>query len=100
MKLLLAGTRVSPSRMTDVAAQSAALAVRSGWAAHPSVVEVPFAGLARTRAFAAVPPMAGVGGQVSSERVLGGRPAGIAQRTRQQHIELDPHRPRPSGGCG
>ncbi|MDT7744391.1 MAG: hypothetical protein QOE59_3469 [Actinomycetota bacterium] len=95
MKLLLAGTRVSPSRMTDVQGLAGHC-----WAAHPSVVEVPFAGLARTRAFAAVPSPGGVGGYVSSERVLGGRPAGIARRMRQQHIDLDPHRPRPCGGCG
>ncbi len=94
MKLLLAGTHVSPSRMTDVHGRARCAA------AHPSVVEVPLAGLERTRAFAAVPTGAGVTGHVSSERVLGARPAGIAERTRRQHIDLDPHRPRPCGGCG
>ena len=96
MKLLLAGTRVSPSPMTDVHGPVAGPC----WAAHPSVVEIPLVGLSRTRAFAAVPTSAGVTGHVSAEHVLGGRPAGIAQRTRQQHIDLDPHRPRPCGGCG
>ena len=94
MKILLAGTRVSPSRLTDVQGSARC------WAAHPSVVEVPLAGLERTRAFAAVPTGAGVPGPVSSERVLGGRPAGTAERMRQQYIDLDPHRPRPCGGCG
>jgi hypothetical protein len=99
MKLLLAGTQVSPSRVSDV---DGVMPVDAGrcWAAHPSVVEVPFAGLARTRAFAAVPSSGGYAGHVSPDRVLGGRPAGIAQRTRRQHIDLDPHRPRPCGGCG
>jgi hypothetical protein len=96
MKLLLAGAHVSPSRTTD----GQGIAAARCWAAYPSVTEVPFAGLARTRAFAAVPGSGGVTGHVSSERVLGGRPAGIAQRTRRQHIDLDPHRPRPCGGCG
>jgi hypothetical protein len=96
MKLSLAGARVAPSRMVD----GQGLVTGRCWAAHPSVVEVPSAGLTRTRAFAAVPSPAGVTGYVSSERVLGGRPADTAPRTRRQHIDLDPHRPRPYGGCG
>jgi hypothetical protein len=95
MKLLLAGTRVSPSRMTDVDGPAA---VRCS-AAYPSSPEVPFAGLVRTRAFAAVPTPGDVAGHVSSQQVLGGRSAGIAPSTRQRHIDLDPQRPRPCGGC-
>jgi hypothetical protein len=94
MKLLLSGARVSPSRMVDGHGPARCSAAKA------SVVEVPFAGLARTRAFAAVPSTAGVAGHVSPERVLGDRPGGTAQRTRRQHIDLDPHRPRPCGGCG
>jgi hypothetical protein len=101
MKLLLAGARVSPSWMTDgVAYGAASVAAGRCSAAHPSLVEVPFAGLAPARANAAAPSTGDVAGHVSSERVLGDRPAGTAQRTRLQHIDFDPHRLRPSGGCG
>jgi hypothetical protein len=101
MKLLLAGARVSPSWMTGGVAYGAApVAAGRCSAAQPSLVEAPFAGLAPARATAAAPSTGDVTGHVSSERVLGDRPAGIAQRTRLQHIDFDPHRLRPSGGCG
>ncbi|MCD2187103.1 hypothetical protein [Actinomycetospora soli] len=53
--------------------------------------------LTRIRAFAAVPTMSVTGGEVSPATGLGGsRPAGSS--VPQRHVDLDPHRPRPSGG--
>jgi hypothetical protein len=98
MKTLLMGIPVSSSRVTDVFTEygSAGSAPRCSTAWTPRA-EVPLAGLARIRAFAAVPSVVGVTGHVS---VPGGlRPAGMPQRKRNQHIDLDPQRPRPRGGC-
>ena len=97
MKLLLAGIPVSSSRVTDVFTASGVPAVA---ASRCSAVvtprpEVPYVGLIRTRAFAATPTSDGPTGHVSPQVV---RPAGMPQR--KQHIDLDPQRPRPRGGCG
>lgn len=61
--------------------------------------EPPAAALVRTRAFAAVPTPVVAGGEVCPVRgVLGGtRPAGSLRPT-PMHVDLDPFRPRPSGG--
>lgn len=106
MKLLLAGIPVSPSRMTEVftaygvtAVAAEPVSAGSCRAAVAPRAEVPFTGLARTRAFAAVPTIDGVWGHVSLPGVVGGsRPAAMPQRKRQ-HNDLDPQRPRPHGGC-
>ena len=103
MELMLTGTPVSPSRVTDVFAASGMsplAAVRCSTPALPAVSalpssEVPYAGLARTRAFAAVPAASsGAWGRISPQAF----PSVTSQRKRQ-HNDLDPHRPRPSGGC-
>ncbi|HEY2192288.1 MAG TPA: hypothetical protein VGH76_08305 [Actinomycetospora sp.] len=97
MKLLLTGTPVSPSRVTAVPAASGIsplATARCSTSFLPSQ-EVPYAGLARTRAFAAVPVAASAWGEISPQGV----PSGMSQRKRQ-HDDLDPQRPRPSGGCG
>jgi hypothetical protein len=99
MKLLLAGIPVTSSRVTDVLTASgvpAAAASRCSAVVTPRP-EVPYAGLARTRAFAATPSSDGPTGHVSPQVV---RPAGMPQRKQDQHIDLDPQRPRPRGGCG
>ena len=96
MKLLLPGAPVSLSRVTDVIAVTGISPVASR-CSTPYAQEVPFTGLARTRAFAAVPAASGVTGQISPQP--GANPAPMPQRKRQ-HVDLDPHRPRPSGGCG
>lgn len=99
MKLLITGTPVSPSSKRAVApvqGSPAVAAIRGS--AYPVVrSEVPFAGLVRTRAFAAVPSTGDVAGAVSP---LGGvRPAGMRRPTRNLHIDLDPQSPRSRGGC-
>jgi hypothetical protein len=95
MKLLLTGTPVSPSRVTDVFAASGISPLAAVRCVTPSQ-EVPYAGLARTRAFAAVPVASpGARGEISPQGV----PSAMSQRKRQ-HDDLDPQRPRPSGGCG
>ncbi|NMO88719.1 hypothetical protein [Actinomycetospora sp. TBRC 11914] len=93
MKLFLTGAPVSPSRVTDVIAVTGISPVASR-CSTPYAQEVPFTGLARTRAFAAVPVVSGVRGEISPRP--GANPAAMSQR---QHVDLDPHRPRPSGGC-
>ncbi|HEY2222728.1 hypothetical protein [Actinomycetospora sp.] len=98
MKLLLTGTPVSPSRVTDVCAPYGVAAASGPRCWAPSHEGVPFAGLGRTRAFAATPITAVLAGDVSPQ--VGSRPVGMSPRKRQQHIDLDPQRPRPSGGCG
>ncbi|MCD2194428.1 hypothetical protein LQ327_13700 [Actinomycetospora endophytica] len=100
MKLLLTGTPVSPSRVSDV---FEAYGVQAVAASRCSAVatprwEVPSAGLAGTRVSTVAPSTGGVTGHVWSQG--GRRPAGMPQRKRNQHIDLDPQRPRPSGGCG
>lgn len=101
MKLFFTGAPVSPE-WTDVSAMTASSAVSpAGFPRCSALVsqEVPFAGLVRTRAFAAdVPSVDGVTGPVAPRTAPGTSPAGM--RKRQQHIDLDPQRPRPSGGCG
>lgn len=59
----------------------------------------PLVALVRTRAFAAVPTGAISGGEVCPvSGVLGGtRPAG-SLRSVPNHVDVDPSRPRPSGG--
>lgn len=53
--------------------------------------------LTRTRAFAAVPVMPVIGGEVSPATGLpGSRPVGTPAP--QRHVDLAPQRPRPSGG--
>ncbi|WP_433801989.1 hypothetical protein [Actinomycetospora sp. CA-084318] len=53
--------------------------------------------LTRIRAFAAVPAVPVTGGEVSPATGLpGSRPAGSS--VPQRHVDLAPHRPRPSGG--
>jgi hypothetical protein len=107
MKLLLTGIPVSPSRVTDVFATYAVAPVSGPRCWAPSNEGAPFAGLGRTRAYAGTPitgalpvaPTTGaVAGDVSPQ--VGSRPVGMSPRKRQQHIDLDPQRPRPSGGCG
>jgi hypothetical protein len=93
MKLLLTGAPVSPSRVSDVSTVSGTAPVAARCSA-PYAQEVPFTGLARTRAFAAVPVASGAWGEISP--LPGANPAAMRQR---QHVDLDPHRPRPSGGC-
>jgi hypothetical protein len=98
MKQLLTGTPVSPSRVTDVFAASGIAPLAAVGCALPSLPsrEFPYAGLARTRAFAAVPvASSGARAEISPQGV----PSGMSQRKRQ-HNDLDPQRPRPSGGCG
>lgn len=97
MKLLLPGTPVSPSRVVDVFAASG-IWPRAPRCSTPYAQEVPFSGLTRRRAFAAVPAAPGVAGEIRPQPAPGSGPAGMPQRT--QHVDLDPHRPRPSGGCG
>ena len=100
MKLLTAGAPVSPSRVTDVFT-AYGIAPASGPRCWQNAAEVlPFAGLLRTRAFAATPTSGSSAGDVSPQGVVVGRPFGMTPRKRQQHIDLDPQRPRPSGGCG
>ncbi len=96
MKLLLTGTPVPPSRVVDVFAASG-IWPRAPRCSTPYAQEVPFSGLARKRALAAV-PAPGVAGEIWPQSVPGSSLADMPQRT--QHVDLDPHRPRPSGGCG
>ena len=99
MKLLFTGTPVSPA--TDVFLASGIAPAPGAGCWQPSREVVPFAGLGRTRAFAATPTTRGSAGYVAvPSAVVDGRPAGMSPRKRHQHIDLDPQRPRPSGGCG
>lgn len=97
MELLTTGAPVSPSRVSDVLTVTGVTGPATWRCSASYAMEVPFTGLARTRAFAAVPAASGVAGQISAEP--GASPAPMPQRKRQ-HVDLDPHRPRPSGGCG
>jgi hypothetical protein len=97
MKLFFTGAPVSPE-WTDVYAGRVMATVAVPRCSALVSQEVPFAGLVRTRAYADLPSADGVTGPVSPRTAPGTRPAGM--RKRQQHIDLDPQRPRPSGGCG
>ena len=98
MKLFFTGAPVSPE-WTDVSAMTASAVSPAGFPRCSTLVsqEVPVAGLVRTRAFADVPSAYGVTGPVSPSTAPGTRPAGMPQS--KQHIDLDPQRPRPRGGC-
>jgi hypothetical protein len=96
MELFTTGAPVFPSRVSDVLPVSGIAPATSRCSASYAQ-GVPFTGLARTRAVAADPVASGVPGQISPEP--GASPAPMSQRKRQ-HVDLDPHRPRPSGGCG
>ena len=100
MKLLLTGTPVSPSRVTDVYTASGIAPVPAAGCWQPSGEVVPSAGLGRTGPYAAAPTTRGSAGDVSVRGVVAGRPVGMSPRERHQHIDLDPQRPRPCGGCG
>ena len=59
----------------------------------------PAAALVRTRAFVAVPASAAPGGEVFPARgVLGGTRPACSLRPTSYRVDLDPFRPRPSGG--
>lgn len=93
MKMLLTGTPGLPE-WTDGSALTAA---RAGSPAAPVRCSAPIPGSRGTRVSGSAPSTTSM---VPPQGVPAARPAGVPQRKRKQHIDLDPQRPRPSGGCG